>query len=277
MISRFTQLYDLIGVLDILQIAVMTLIFFGILRLLAKSGAGSWIGRGVGILVVGLFLLAQVVIASLDLTELSNVLDYLLSTFILGLLVIFQPELRRGLMMLGRNKIWQTWSPAKHAIADPLADAAESLSRNCIGALIAIQREVSLASFIETGERIDSRLSSALIRTIFWPKCPLHDGAAIVVKGRLQAAACQLPMRSTDNLAESSPNLNLGMRHRAAISLSEETDALVLVVSEETGRVSLAFGGRLEPVARENLARRLVELLNTPTSLDRASLERTLH
>ena len=166
MFTRFAQLYEFIGFLDILQITVMTLVFFAILRLLAKTGAGSWIGRSVGILVVGLFLVAQVIIASLDLTELSNVLDYVLSLFVVGLLVIFQPELRRGLMMLGRNQIWHTFAPAKHALAEPLSDAAESLSRNCIGALIAIQREISLSPFIETGEKIDSRLSSALIRTI---------------------------------------------------------------------------------------------------------------
>lgn len=264
MLARLKLLYESVGTLDLVQIAVLAVVVFGFLRFLTKTGAGSSIGRGLGLVVVALFLITQVVVASLDLTELSTVFDYLLTTSLLALVIIFQPELRRGLMMLGRTKVWQPWSPMRHPIADPLADAAEALSRDGIGALIAIQRESSLAPFIETGERIDARLTAALVRTVFVPKTPLHDGAVIVVKGRIVAAGCQLPMRSTDRLAESGQRLAMGMRHRAALGLSEETDAIILVVSEETRRISLACGGKFEPVPRENLARRLVDLLNAP-------------
>ncbi len=264
MLTRLTQLYESLGVLDLVQIGILTVVVFGFLRFLTKTGAGSSIGRGLGLIVVGLFLLAQVVVASLDLTELSTVFDYLLTALLIGLVVIFQPELRRGLMMLGRTKFWQPWSPTRHSIADPLADAAEALSRDGIGALIAIQRENNLAPYIETGERIDGKLSAALVRTVFVPKSPLHDGAIILVKGRVIAAGCQLPMRTHDRIHESGPRLHMGMRHRAALSLSEETDAIVLVISEETGRISLACSGRFEPVPRENLARRLVDLLSAP-------------
>jgi diadenylate cyclase len=264
LLTRLAQLYESLGVLDLVQIAILTVVVFAVLRFLGRSGAGSSIGRGLGLVIVALFLAAQVVIASLDLTELSAVLDYLLTTSLLGLIILFQPELRRGLMMLGRTKLWQAWSPARHSIADPLADAAEALSRDCIGALIAIQRESSLGPYIETGERIEGKLSAALIRTVFMPKTPLHDGAIILVKGRIVAAGCQLPMRPHDRVAEAGKP-EMGMRHRAALSLSEETDAIVLVISEETGRISLACGGRFEPVPRENLARRLVDLLNTPS------------
>jgi diadenylate cyclase len=165
--------------------------------------------------------------------------------------------------MLGQAKVWRTWRPARHSVADPLADAAEALSRDCIGALVAIQRDVSLAPYVETGVGVDARLSAALIRTIFMPRSPLHDGAVVVVKGRVVAAGCQLPMRAPDRLFAAS-GVPTGMRHRAALCLSEDTDAIVLVVSEETGRVSIAFGGRFEPVPRENLARRLVDLLHAP-------------
>jgi diadenylate cyclase len=154
----------------------------------------------------------------------------------------------------------------KSSIADPLAEAAESMSNDGVGALIVIQREVSLAPYIDTGERIEAKLTASLIRTMFVPKGPLHDGAVILVNGRVVAAGCQLPMRSHERLAESGNWLNLGMRHRAALSVSEETDAIVLVVSEETGRISLAVGGRFEPVAPDNLARRLVELLSAPAT-----------
>src|SRR5207247_53746 len=140
----------------------------------------------------------------------------------------------------------------------------------CIGALIAIQREVSLASYAETGERIDARLSAPLIRTLFMPKSPLHDGAIILVKGRVVAAGCQLPLRAPERLLAAA-SVPAGMRHRAALSLSEETDAIVLVVSEETGRISIAFAGRFEPVSRENLARRLVDLLHAPAPMRQAA------
>jgi diadenylate cyclase len=262
-LTRLAQLYESVSPLDLVQIAILAVGVFGCLRFLGRTGAGSSIGRGLGLVAMALFLLAQVLFASLDLTELGAVLDYVLTTALLGLVVIFQPELRRGLMMLGQTKLWQAWSPARHSVADPLADAAEALSRDCIGALIAIQREVSLAAYVETGERVDAKLSAALIRTLFMPKSPLHDGAVILVKGRVVAAGCQLPMRAPERMAGGS-RPPTGMRHRAALSLSEETDAIVLVVSEETGRISIAFAGRFEPVPRENLARRLVDLLNAP-------------
>ena len=150
-----------------------------------KTGTGSTIGRGLGIVIVALFLILQVVIASLDLAELSTLLDYLLAVGLLAVLILFQPELRRGLMMLGRNSLWSGWSPVKGFIADPSAEAAEAMSREGVGALIAIQREVSLAPYIETGERIEAKLTAPLIRTVFIPKGPLHDGAVILVKGRV--------------------------------------------------------------------------------------------
>jgi diadenylate cyclase len=156
-----------------------------------------------------------------------------------------------------------------HPIADKLADAAEALSRECIGALIALQRDVPLSPCVETGELIDAELSVPLLRSLFIPRSPLHDGAVIICNGRITAAACQLPLGQPPDRA--SPEM--GMRHRAALCLSEETDAILLVVSEETGRISLAVGGRLEPVPRENLSRRLASLLTSrePASIRQAA------
>jgi diadenylate cyclase len=190
---------------------------------------------------------------------LGRVLDYLWTTVLVGLLVIFQPELRRGLMLLGRYRgISYFVRDRQPPSADQLADAAEALSRECVGALIAIQRDVALAPYVETGERIDGEVTPALIRTIFNKNSPLHDGAVILCNGRIAAAACQLPLGQPPEKTSG----HLGMRHRAALCLSEETDAILLVVSEETGRVSLAVGGRLEPVPRENLSRRLADLFS---------------
>jgi diadenylate cyclase len=265
-IYRLTQLYESLGTRDLVQIAILAVVIYGVLHFVGRTcGAGSSISRGLGLVVVGLFLLAQVVIAALDLTELGTVLDYLLMTSLIGLIIIFQPELRRGLMMLGRSTVWRYFAPhSSEPLADRLADAAVALSRDCVGALIALQREVSLAQYIETGERLDAEISSALIRTLFSPRTPLHDGAVILFNGRLAAAGCQLPLTVRDG-RNPADGVHLGMRHRAALCLSEETDALLLVVSEETGRISLAFGGRLEPVPRENLSRRLAALLAAPS------------
>jgi diadenylate cyclase len=256
--SQLVQLYEAVGTRDLVEIAILALVIYGVLRFLSKT-RGSGMVRGLGLVVVGLFLSAQVVIAAFDLTELGKVLDYLLTTVLVGLLVIFQPELRRGLMLLGRYQLLRFLVQTTHPIADILADAAEALSRECVGALIALQREMALTPYVETGERIDAEVSAALIRTIFSPRSPLHDGALILSNGRIAAAACQLPLGQAPE--GSSPHM--GMRHRAALCLSEETDAILLVVSEETGRVSLAVGGKLEPVPRENLSRRLAALLSS--------------
>jgi diadenylate cyclase len=255
--GRFTQLYESLGTRDLVQIAILAVVIYAGLRFLGKT-RGSGLVRGLGLIAIGLFLVAQVVIASFDLTELGTVLDYSLTTVLLGLLVIFQPELRRGLMVLGRSHVWRYFVPHSHPIADKLADAAEALSRERVGALIAVQREVGLAPYIETGERIDGEISPALIRTIFSPRSPLHDGAVILNNGRIAAAGCQLPLGQPPEQTRA----HIGMRHRAAMALSEETDAVLLVVSEETGRISLGVAGRLEPVARENLSRRLAAVLS---------------
>src|SRR5579875_3399935 len=117
---------------------------------------------------------------------------------------------------------------------------------------------MALAMYIETGEAIDSEVSANLLRAIFSKRSPLHDGAVILCGGRIAAAACQLPLGQPPEGA----SMHMGMRHRSALCMSEETDAVLLVVSEETGRISLAVGGRLEPVPRENLSRRLADLLS---------------
>src|SRR5439155_3490609 len=156
-----------------------------------------------------------------------------------------------------------------HPVADKLADAAEALSRECVGALVAIQRETPLDSYAESGERIDAEISAALIRTLFSPRSPLHDGAVILSNGRIRAAGCQLPLGQPPE----GSGQHLGMRHRAALCLSDETDAVLLVVSEETGRISLALGGRLEAVPRENLSRRLADLLSGPATLEASPLK----
>ncbi len=262
--GRLVQVYESLGPSDLIQIAILALVIFAVLRVLGKTFGAGYLGRGLGLVVLGLFLMVQVIIAGLDMTELSTVLDYLLTTVLVMMLVVFQPELRRGLMMLGRSKVWRYFSPTSQSVAEKLAEAAVQLSRDRIGALVAIQGEMSLAPYIDTGERIDGRVSAILVRSLFFPRSPLHDGAIVVVHGRVAAAACQLPLGSFEGQVSLPGGGHLGMRHRAALGLSAETDAIVVVVSEETGRISLVVAGRLEVVPGENLGRRLASLLSAP-------------
>ena len=263
--KRLAQLYELVGTRDLVEIVILAVVIFCLLRLLGKT-RGSAVVRGLGLIAVGLFLVAQVVVASFDLTELSRVLDYLLTTVLLALVVIFQPELRRGLIVLGRYRIVRYFNGDADPLADKLADAADALARECVGALIVFS--ATSARFLCRNRRTHRRRDLGVVDpTIFKPGSPLHDGAVILSNGRLVAAACQLPLNQPPE--GSSPNM--GMRHRAAACLSDETDAVVLVVSEETGRISVGVGGKLEAVPRENLSRRLAALFSRPAALQRAA------
>lgn len=255
--ERLLQLYESADTKDMVEVLLLALAIYLLLRLLGRT-RGAGIVRGLGLIAFVLFLGAQVVVAYFDLTVLGRVLDYLLTTVLVGLLVIFQPELRRGLMVLGRYRLVRLLGARpRDALADKLAAAAQSMSAEFIGALIAIERETPLAAFVETGERLDGEVSARLIRSIFNKHSPLHDGAMILCHGRIAAAACQLPLGLPPEGA------HMGMRHRSALALSEETDAVLLVVSEESGRISVAVGGHMEPVPCGELARRLSELLSS--------------
>jgi diadenylate cyclase len=264
MIERFFQIYQALGVRDLVEISLLALFIYIILRFIGAT-RGIGMVRGLGIVVAVTVFAVQVVIASFDLTELNKILDYVLASAFIGLIVIFQPELRSGLFALGRYRMFRLFSPGEHSeepFVDQVAAAATELARESTGALIVIQREASLQQFIQTGEELDSRVSNGLLISLFQKDSPLHDGAVIIAHSRVAAAACQLPLAEAPQGASEH-----GMRHRAALGISEETDAIVLVVSEETGRISLASGGELEPVSRDLVARRLVALLQGQVKL----------
>src|SRR5262249_4400461 len=157
------------GPRDLIEIAILAAAIYAALRFLRRS-RGSGMVRGLGLVAIGLFLVAQATIAVFDLTVLGKVLEYLHTTVLIGLLVIFQPELRRGLTVLGRYQVMRYLGRERHhPVADKLADASEAMSRDRVGALIAIEREVPLAPYVETGECLDGQLSAALLQTVFTP------------------------------------------------------------------------------------------------------------
>ena len=199
------------------------------------------------------------------LTATSFLLDKLVIQGIVVLVVLFQPEIRRFLERMGSGRLGLVFTSAKEAgeeletAIDQTVEAYGDLSRDKVGALMVFERQDLLDDEIKTGTALDCGVSSELLKNIFWNKAPLHDGAVIVRKGRIVGAGCMLPLSGNVNLSR-----DLGMRHRAGIGMSEHCDAVVAIVSEETGSISVAVGGMLKRhLAPETLERLLRnELLN---------------
>lgn len=245
-----------VGTKDLVEIGLIALMLFAVLHFL-RGTRGANIVRGLAIVVAAIFLVALLLISQFELAQVARVLDYLLTIAVLALVIIFQPELRRALFLLGRNPLLRVFVRRHDPVSDPVARAAQNMAKRHVGALIVLERRVGLDHFIDTGVPVDAAVSAEILNTIFWPGSPLHDGAAIVRQGRLAAAGCQLPLAELH--VQPSP---LGMRHRAALGLSEESDAVIVVVSEETGLISLAVSGHLRPVAPERLQEELERLLH---------------
>jgi len=185
-------------------------------------------------------LLAVVGVTQIFQLEVINwILSRVLTFLAVAVLVIFQPELRRALAQLGSKQIFGT-TRQRGELIDVFVEAATELAQKRHGALVAIEREVGFRGVAETGVALDARATSDLLKQIFYPNTPLHDGGVIVHGDRVVAAGCIFPLTQRDGLGT-----NVGMRHRAAIGMTEETDAVVVVVSEETGEISVAYRGQL--------------------------------
>ena len=206
-----------------------------------------------GIITIGvIFVIAQ----QLRLDAILWVMVRLFPLSVLALVIIFQPELRRGLARLGQFGVYQE----EGGIIEEISRSAGHLSGKRVGALMAIEREVGLKNYIESGVSIDGKVTKELLISIFSSKASLHDGAVIVQQARIVAAGCLLPLTQETNISKS-----LGTRHRAAIGLSEETDAVCVVVSEETGSISVSMGGKLmHNLSEENLVKLLKEIFYNP-------------
>lgn len=234
---RFLTPADIIrAILDITLVAYLIYRLF----LLVRGTRAVQLIRGLIILFVATFVSQW-----LQLYTINWLLQNIRMMLIVALPVVFQPELRRALEHLGRGKLFaRPLAVLKEEdvkkMLDDLVRATEILSRNHTGAIMVLERETGLNDYIETGIKIDGLISSEFLVNIFVPNTPLHDGAVIIRGNRVQAAACFLPMTDAANLS-----VEFGSRHRAALGVSEVSDALVIVVSEETGTVSLANGGKL--------------------------------
>lgn len=226
-----------LAVADILMVA---LFIFGLSFLFRGTQTVSLL-RVPALLLVMLLLISSV----LELQALGWLLDNLLTALVVAIPIVFQPELRRALERLGQGSILRSRQTPEHIrlqIIDEVCQASERLAERRHGALIVLQRNASLQEFIRTGVPLNSAVNAPLLLTIFWPKTELHDGAAIIDEhGRLAAAAAVLPLTASRNL----PGRKMGTRHRAALGISEVSDALCVVVSEETGKIAITNGGRM--------------------------------
>jgi diadenylate cyclase len=222
-------------------------------------------------LVKGALILAVFYAAAffLQLTTVTWVLNVLAPGLVIALAIVFQPELRKIFMRLGQGSIFRGSARPRVTQIEAALNAAERLSSIRRGALIVFARNVGLKNIIDTGTRLDGLLSSSLIVTIFGHDTPLHDGALVVQEGRIAAAGCFLPLSEQQDIRKS-----FGTRHRAALGLSEEADAVVLVVSEETGALSLAYESKLYyGLSPEQVRKRLGELLEFPEGAEEEAEE----
>lgn len=255
----------LIKVTDVLDMLVVAYVIYKGMALLRKSSAAQ-VGKAILFIVVTLWVSHQ-----LNLNVVNFVLGKAMELGLLALVIVFQPEIRRFLEQIGSNNFGDFWglkevpvTETETAIRETVA-AYTVLSKDRVGALTVFERKNRLNAIIESGTMMDATVSSELMKNIFYPKAPLHDGAVVIRNGRLAGAGCMLPLSSNMNLSR-----DLGMRHRAGIGMSEHSDAIVAIVSEETGAISVASNGRLKRhLAPETLERLLRnELLPHDTQMD---------
>ncbi|MGH7575374.1 MAG: diadenylate cyclase CdaA [Longimicrobiales bacterium] len=224
------------GPLDLLQILIVAVVLYHVLRLLART-------RAIQIL-VGLLVLAGVYFVAnfVNFVLIQRILEVLFQYGAIAAMIVFQPELRSALARLGQSRMVRLFNRMEvREVVEELVEAIDRLSRAEIGAIIAVERDIGLEEYAETGTRIQARVGADLLVSLFAPYAPLHDGAVLIQGDTIIAAGVILPLTQfpvTDR--------SLGTRHRAAIGLSEETDALVIVVSEETAQISIAQRGRLD-------------------------------
>lgn len=238
--------------IDLLDILVVSYLVYRVLLLIRGTRAVQ--------MLTGLGVLGLAFIASLrfELFTLNWLLAHFFNSMILIIIVLFQEDLRRALTHVGKNPFFAgARSEEEQAIVDEVSRAAMRMAKERIGALIVFERETGLKNFIETGAKIDAKVRGELLYSIFIPTSPIHDGAVIVSNGRIAAVGCFLSLTKNPNVDK-----NLGTRHRAAIGLTEETDAIVILVSEETGQVHLVKSGRITTdLSEEELRSSLAVLL----------------
>ena len=235
------NLISTIGFADIVDILIVAYLIYKVIDLIRKTSSYN-LARGLLVLLIALWLSGMFKLAMIN-----YLLRKAVDIGLIALVIIFQPELRKLLAKMGSRNFYGFFSSKAHETSEIDAAitqtvlACEQMSKTKTGALILFERNMKLNDIMATGTNIDSDITAELLKNIFYPKAPLHDGAAVIRKSRIAAAGCVLPLTSNNNLSK-----DLGMRHRAGIGASEQSDALVVIVSEETGAMSVAIEGMLK-------------------------------
>ena len=258
-----------IGISDIIDILVVSFLIYTVLRLVRSSSAArvAW--------TVLVLLIATWLTSVFDLYACNWILNKILELGFISLVVIFQPEIRRAMERFGGKFFLNLVDPAskksvEESAIEATVSACEIMSKERVGVLLIFERSVSLEEYFKTGTLIDAKVTEQLLRNLFFPKASLHDGAVIVRGGRIAAAGCVMPLSENTHLSS-----DLGTRHRAGIGTSEVSDAVVVIVSEETGTISVAIGGMLKRhLAPQTLEKLLSNELMTNDDAKRSLLDR---
>ena len=248
-------LRSLFGVGPLFELLVMWIGIYFVLRFL-RGSLGLGLLRGLILAGFTLYIAVQLVFERFGwaMPRLELLLRPSLTILVLGLVILFQPELRRAFTRLGETKAFQRLSPDALSLGRIVSEAAERMSRRRVGALVAIERATGLQSYMEGSLQLDAELKPQLLESIFQTGGPLHDGAVLVRNGRIAAAGCLLPLSENPEIGS-----EYGTRHRAAVGVTEDTDALAVVVSEETGNISLAARGELQRIRSAKELARLID------------------
>jgi uncharacterized protein (TIGR00159 family) len=241
------------GWLDFLDVALVAILIYQIILLLKGT-------RMVRLLAgLCLLLVVHIITQVSGLATLDRILENFLGSLLLVIVVIYQHEIRRVLFAFGRQRHVREQPAYVPQLIEEMVTAADALKKKSIGALIVIEREEDVNSFLEVGTEIDAKVTCELITSIFLPYSPIHDGAIIIQKGKLTRAGCFLPLSRTPGISKT-----FGTRHRAAIGLTERTDAVVVVVSEESGKISIAVEGKITQDLDQNGLRKSLRKLLEP-------------
>ena len=218
-----------------LEIIILTFIIYYLLQFF-RGTRGSSIFSGLIVFFIALYVLTSVI----DLNVLNWLLSKLTLYFSLALIIIFQPEIRRGLARLGRQPWGKNEMSYQRDLVGPLVKAAETLSNKKIGALISIEREIGTRTIQDTGTPINAIVTPEILVSLFFPRSPLHDGGVIIAADKICSAGCLFPLSQKEHI-----NKSLGTRHRAGIGITEETDSIAIIISEQTGAISISYNGKL--------------------------------
>lgn len=254
LINLFANINGSIVAKASLEIFIIFLLIYLVLRVL-QGTRGEGILRALAFIIVIVSLTTLFLVRKLHLYSIEWIVKEFLPVFILPIIILFQQEFRRAVVRLGHNSFMRVFFKQSTNVLTEIIKAIVTLSNNRIGGLIAIEREVGLDNYVERGITINADVTSDLIETIFWPKAPLHDGAIIIRGQRITAASCLFPLSENPDISK-----EMGTRHRAGIGLTEETDAISIIISEETGGISVAIQGQVNAHLDET---KLTKVLNS--------------